>query len=272
MPRRNFRTVAEELLEAAETAADYYSNHGYSVRVEKSELGFPYTPTMVCKRQRTTLIVEVDAHIRLDRLRDWVSFGKSTGKDTRLVLVLPNDSLADIVAEDNLRKMGIGLQVAQAGRCVERLAGRDLALGVELPELASLPFKLRQLLGPAYEQFDRAQWREGFEEACQAFEAEARRYLKAGLRSRRVVITSKKGLPPSASDVDRMTMGKLADTFARNTKPNRADAIIGQTLKVVNKDRVGVVHHKTRQRTESRLRTNVGRHMWSLIAAMKELV
>ncbi len=124
------------------------------------------------------------------------------------------------------------------------------------------------MLGPAYEQFARSQWREGFEEACQAFEVEARRYLKAGMRSGRVVIPNRRGTTATA-DVDRLTMGQLADAFSRIQHQNYADAIIGQTLKAVNRDRVGVVHKKVLKRTENRLRGNVGRHMWSLIEALK---
>jgi hypothetical protein len=269
MPRRSFKTVPEELLDAAEVSADHFANHGYAIRVEKGDLGFPYTPTMVCRRQSTTLIVEVDSVVRMNRLQEWVAFAKSTGRDTRVIVIVPSEDLLDNKSEANMRDLGIGLMVASENGCVERVAGRDLALGVELPELSQLPRQVRHLLGPAYEQFARSQWREGFEEACQALEGEGRRYLKSGLRTGRIVILGKK--TPSATAVDRMTMGQLADIFARIQNKNRADSMIGQTLKSINRDRIGVVHHKSKKRTESRLRTNVGRHMWSVVATLKGL-
>jgi hypothetical protein len=271
MPRRAFRTVAEELLDAAEIAADHFANHGYSVRVEKHELGFPYTPTMICKRQSTTLIVEVDILARLKRLQEWVAFAKSTSRDTRIVLVIPAEAVIDAKSEAALRSLGIGLVAASEEGCVERLVGRDLALGVQLPELSQLPRKVQRILGPAYEQFGRGQWREGFEEACQALEREARRYLKAGLRSTRIKIVRKKDASPSASEVDKMTMGQLAGAFTSIESKNKVDSLIGETLKTVNKDRIGVAHHKAKKRTETRLRSNVGRHMWSVVAVMKEV-
>jgi hypothetical protein len=271
MARRNFLTVPEELLDTAEQAADYYSTLGYSIGVEKRDLGFPFTPALLCKRKNTTLIVEVDDRIRIERLHKWAAYAKSAGRDTRVILVLPTHAATDAKQEDGLREIGVGLIAANDAGCIERVAGRDLALGVELPSLAELPKKVRPLLGPAYEQFARSQWREGFEEACQAFEAGARRYLKAGIRSGRVVIQTKKGpLQPGA--VDKFTMGQLADIFTKIQHQNRADAIIGQTLKAVNKDRVGVAHKKALKRTENRLRGNVGRHMWSLVEALTELV
>ena len=69
-----------------------------------------------------------------------------------------------------------------------------------------------------------------------------------------------------------MTMGQLADTFANIQNQNQADSLIGQTLKKLNRDRVGVVHHKGKARTETRLRTNVGQHMWAIVAALRRLL
>ena len=66
-----------------------------------------------------------------------------------------------------------------------------------------------------------------------------------------------------------MTMGELARTFANIQNQNQTDSLIGKTLQRVNTDRVGVVHHKSKARTEKRLRTNVGQHMWAIVAAMR---
>ncbi|CAN5414316.1 hypothetical protein BH24GEM3_BH24GEM3_14580 [soil metagenome] len=272
MARRNFRTVPEELIGPAELVAEHLSTHGYALRVEKPELGYPYTPTLVGKRQTTTIIVEVDSAIRLDRLSQWVAYGKSAGRDTRVIVAIPDSIEVPATLDTKLRGLGVGLWLVGADGPVERLNAQDLALNVQLPELRTLPRDVRRLLGPAYEKFARAVWREGFEEACQALEAEARRYLKAGLRSQRITIVSRKGRTPTGTEIDKMTLGQLGDMFARIRNQNHADAVLGQALKAVNKDRVGVVHHKARQRTENRLRKNVGRHMWSVVAALKEIL
>ncbi len=69
-----------------------------------------------------------------------------------------------------------------------------------------------------------------------------------------------------------MTLGQLAKTFADIQNQNQADALIGKTLKKVNTDRVGVVHHKSKARTETRLRTNVGQRMWAIVNALRYLL
>jgi len=69
-----------------------------------------------------------------------------------------------------------------------------------------------------------------------------------------------------------MTMGQLAETFRNIQAQNHADNVIGRALATINRDRVGVAHHKRRKTTERRLRTNVGQHMWTIVAAMKELI
>jgi hypothetical protein len=272
MPRK-FKTIADELLAHAEAVADYFENRGFTVRVESSELGFPYTPTLLCRRSPTTIIVEVDGQIRKDRLEAWVRYGRSCGRDTRLAVCLP--WTITILAEENasLRQKGIGLYLVFDDRLDEHIAPSDLALNVQLPDSNTLSPAVRRALGPAYEQFQRTQWREGFEEACQALENEARRYLKKWTRTGRIKILRKRGpVTLTNPQIDKMTMGQLAETFKHIQAQNHADSIIGQALVTINRDRVGVAHHKRRKVTERRLRANVGTHMWTIVAAMKELV
>lgn len=268
----NYKTLPDELLEYAEPILKYFRNRGYRARVEPNHLGFPYTPTLLCKRgKHTTIIVELDSRIRMERLEDWVRFCHSSGKDTRLALCVPHTANLTAQDEEPLRQKRIGLYGILADRTiVERIAPADLALNVALPELGLLPVRLRELLGPAYDQFDRAQWREGFEEACQALEVEARRYLKKWSHTGRIRILSKKG-PITLSDreINKMTMGNLAKTFAAIQIQNHVDSRIEQALKTINRDRIGVVHHKSRATTERRLRSNVGGHMWAIIDALK---
>ena len=268
MPKRVFQTIPDELLEVAEGAADYFDKMGYTVRVEKTELGFPSTPALLCSRLRTKVIVEVDAIVRIERLEQWAAYGRSAGDDLRVVLWLPREECLESGGEIRMRELGIGCTVFSAKSPIEKISGRDLALNVTLPPIETLPKPARQVLGPAYEQFGAALWREGFETACQAFEAEARRYLKR--HRARIQLAGKKGpeqIMPAA--VDKMTMGQLAGTYMRILNQNTNDSTIGKTLASVNKDRIAVAHHKGKKVTERRLRTNVGRHMWSLVNGLK---
>lgn len=272
MPRHAYKTVPDELLGFTDIVITDFRNRGFRVRIEPSHLGFPYTPTFVCSRANTTIIVELDGQIRLSRLEDWVRYGSSCGRDTRVVVCLPSTIALSGADFAKLRERRIGLYVVSPLNLVEQVVAADLGLNLHLPELASLPSAIRRFLGPSYEQFARAQWREGFEEACQVLETEARRYLKRWSRTGRIRILGKQG-PVQLSDgqIDRLTMGQLAGTFAAIQAQNYPDSVIGRALDRLNRDRIAVVHHKARAITERRLRTNVGQHMWVIIAALKEL-
>lgn len=273
MPHRSYNTVPDELLEYADVIAEDFGGRGYRVLVERNELGFPYTPTFVCTRGTTTIIVELDAQLQMARLESWVRYGRSCGKDTRLALCLP--SSANIAAEQILllQEKGIGFYSVLLDRLMEQHPPVDLALNVQLPELDSQPRRMRELLGSAYEQFARSHWRDGFEGACQVLETQARRYLKKWSRTGRVKILRKTG-PVSLTNsvIDGMTMGQLARAFESIQAQNHSDKVIGEALAKINRDRVGVVHHRSRAVTERRLRSNVGQHMWVIFAALKELV
>jgi hypothetical protein len=273
MPHPKFRTVPDNLIEYAERALVYFEeSRGYFISVEKSVLGFPYTPTFVCKRRQTLMIIEVDERLSEEKINSWVGYARSSGRDTQIAICLPSFSPLTQEEEDKLRVLGAGLYSIAETDVIERIAPRDLGLTIQLPQLASLSSSLRPLLGSAYEQFDRAQWREGFEDACQALENQARRYLKAGCKTGRIKLLTRKGPKiPKPSRIDKMTIGQLAKEFTLIQNQNHSDSVIGQALKRINKDRIGVAHHKSKPTTEKRLRANVGQHMWTIIAAMKEM-
>jgi hypothetical protein len=274
MAPHRYQTVADELLEYAEVIATHFQNLGFKVYRERAQVGFPYTPTHLCKRGKiTTMVIELGSEIKLKRMEDWVRFGKSSGTEMRVGLCLPSTVNVTPDALESLRERGIGLYAAYSNRLVERIAPADLGLNLALPELGDFSAGIRELLGPAYEQFGRAQWRDGFEGACQALEDEARRYLKRWSHTGRIKILRKKGaVTLSDREINRLTMGGLAAAFAAIQAQNHADSVIAHALTRINKDRIGVVHFRARTATERRLRVNVGQHMWVILAALKEML
>lgn len=274
MPRV-FKTLPDELLAAADAVADDFEMRGHNVRLERAELGYPFTPALVCARDKiTTTIVEVASGAGFTklfkRLDEWVRYARSTSKDTRVAVCLPHTANLTERQMAKLQDKGVGLYVAHPNRVAERIVPADLGLNVALPELRSLPPLMRQLLGDAYEQFAHTHWREGFEEACKVLETEARRYLNRWSRTGRIMVLRKKGpVVLTAKQINRMTMGDLASDFAKIQNQNHADSMIGRALARINKDRVNVVHKKKRTTTEKRLRANVGQHMWTIVAALK---
>ena len=272
---RQFLTVAEELLEHAECVADFLEERGFTVKVEHTELGYPYAPTIHARRKPTTLLVEVVGGIPKERLVAWGRYAKSCSRDTRIAVALPRDLQRAPEDDTALRELGIGLYISDGTKTEEVITPRDMAVSVELPELKTLPPAMRRVLGPVYDKFDHSHWREGFEDACQAVEVLSRKYLNDGIASGRIVLVTEKGnarKPLTAAQVERLTMGRLAGEFGQIQKQNHADATIAKVLTRLNKDRVGVVHHKAKGTTETRLRKNVGQHMWIVVAALKELL
>lgn len=269
----DFRTVPEELRAHAEVAEAYFQAHGYRVRRERRRTEYPYAPTLECKRTPTALLVEVDTAVRLARLEDWARYGRSSTKDTRVALTLPAEYQRSSDDEDALRDKGIGLYVSREGTLAELIVPRDLAMVLELPEIATLHYKLRKPLGPVYEHLGRAQWREAFEEACVALERAARSYLAKDVTSGRLTFVSRRGRRVSydAIRIERMTLGQLAIAFSEVQLPTYADTVIADVLGRINADRVGVAHYKRTPRAEEKLRRNVGKHMWRVITAFKAL-
>lgn len=267
----NYKTIPEDLADCADVIADYFKHYGYSLKFEVNELGFPFVPIMVCKRQQTRIILLVARKLNFNILENWVNYGKSCSADVRLAICLPFDSRINQDDEGKLKQKNIGLYIISTEQRVnEKIAPKDLAINVNLPEIKSLPRKIRPLLGSVYEQIYRSQWREGFEEACQVLEVEARKYLKNGSSNGRIRILSSGTVKTlKAKQINNLTMGQLAKKFSRIISPNHADSQITQALVKINKDRIGVAHKKKLSSTEKRLRKNVGQHMWMVIATLK---
>jgi hypothetical protein len=271
---REFVTVAEELLEHAECVADYLEQHGYTVKVEHKEIEYPYAPTLRCRRAPTTLLVELHGSVPHERLSSWTGYARSCSRDTRIALALPQGAPRTAEDDSKLRELGVGLYLSDGTTTEEAIPPRDMAVNVELPELGTLAPKMRKVLGPVYEQFDRSQWREGFEAACLAVEVLSRKYLAEGIGARRIVLVTQAGKVRNLThkQIEGLTLGQLAEAFRQIQNQSYSDATIAKVLTRLNRDRIAVVHHKAKPATEARLRKNVGQHMWRVVAVLKELL
>src|SRR5882672_8478534 len=114
MARFKFRTVPTELLEYAESVAEYFHHRGYRIHAEHYELGYPARPTLCCKRKGTTLIVEVNAKVTESSLDDWVRFAASASSDTEIALCLPEHATVSHSSITFLQSRKIGLYAASA--------------------------------------------------------------------------------------------------------------------------------------------------------------
>jgi hypothetical protein len=273
MPSRQFSFISDALLETANAVGDHLQNHGFLLRIDHVLPAAPSVPTIYARRNKTEMVILVGSVIEMDRLKNWCAYAKSTGRDFRVAYALPRGGNLKSSDSEFMRRDGIGLLRHNGDDVSEEISPKDLGLSVSLPTLASLSKGARRHLGPAYEQFNRTQWREGFEEACQALENLARDYLIDEIEIGRVTQFIRKSgpVPALAREVRRMTLGQLSHAFTQIPNQNQTDAQLAGILPKINKDRVGVVHYKHRATTEKRLRKNIGMHMWSIIAGIKLL-
>lgn len=273
MVTRQWLTVPSDLVEHADRVVSHFERYGYTVKPEHRELGFPGTPTVVAKqnRGRVTVIVEVGATIDVDRLLEWVRFGKACSTDTKIAVCLPTDATRSGQEEEAMRMAGVGILLSSTAGLMELVPARDLTIAVSLPDLAPLPLRMRRQLGPIYEKFERGEWQDGFADACQALEVEARRYLNDGIRRGRLTFRTKAGKAKTYAEreINRMTIGTLARLFSEIEIQNHSDVVILNALTRVNPDRVGKTHHAAKAVTQNRLRKNVGRHMWVVVDGLK---
>jgi hypothetical protein len=266
--RRAFVTVPSELLQVAEVVADHFEVHGHKLDIEPNEFGYPSRPTLRCVRQDRTIFVEVDSEVRLAQAKEWASFARSQPTDTRVAVAVPapmhNPNTIPILTKD-----GIGLYVCDAG-CEEVIAPTDQTLKVGIPSLASQRRPVQRLLGQAYEKIRRGEWQDGFDDACQALEQEARKHLVRGVRSGRVVINRKSG-PLTVEQIRKMSIGSLAQMYARIPNQTGVDRVVGDVLTKINFDRVTVAHHRGNKRREARLKRDWMGHMWRIVPALNML-
>lgn len=273
MPRRNYTLLPDILVETADKIADSLAARGFSVAVEKLALGFPFPPTLYCKRGKLEQsVIEVVPSYDDARFSTWASYAKACPTEMKVFVAVSEEVVLSATALQKIRSAGIGIYRVQGGTVIPELDAADLSITISLPKLMSLPKTARPLLGPAYDHIAATRWREGFEDACKVLDVESRKYLKRWHKTGRVrFIANGKIINMTDRKIDKLTLGQLAVKFTEIQAQNSSDRMIGSALARINKDRVNLTHNKWKATTEKRLRANVGQHMWVIAQAMKEL-
>lgn len=262
-----YKTLSESSLPAAADAEIYFTNLGYTIKREPMEVSYPYTPAFVATRKPTKVMVEVLSEIDPDRIDEWKCCCNACETDTRMMFFATRQTAANVMAL--LAKHKMGLIHFVDGIRTPMLESSDIAFQIALPALSGLPKPLRADLGPAYENFEKGNWREGFEDACIALENRARLYLWQAINSGRLTIYAK-GKPknPAKGAVLKMTLGALGITFKNAAPVNHLDSIIGELIAKINRERVKVAHKKYKE--EKTLRQKAPLHTVSIISCLKK--
>ena len=275
MAKPRFSTVADEFLHVAEGTHDFLVTNGFRVSVEATDIEYPRTPTLLAKRAHSTLFVEVAGSFRKDVALAWARYGTSCDRDVQVVMAIANKpGLAQSDLEfATQNKVGI-YTCDLSGHIAEMLAPVDLAFHVALPILAEMPVRLRAILAPIYGKFDKADWRDGFRDACTALEEEARKYLKVRSVTTGVAFLDPKGKPITLglNKISKATLGSLGVYFLGITTPNILDSLLAKTLPIINPERILIVHKKGAATTEKRLRKRAGQQMYVIINCLREIV
>jgi hypothetical protein len=270
MAKHEFETVPDELLPVARAAVAHFERLGYRVRTEPADIDHPGTAQMVAQRQQTTIIGIVDKQVPRSKIEAWCGYGVSSGRDTRVILITEQPITDE--EREYIRTKHAGHLCKRGDQMVEEVAPADLAMNVVLPPLANESVEVRRLLGSAYDHFLRGQWREGFDEACEVLECEARKHFARWQKTGRIVVVHK-GIPTTIPlrTLNRLPIGPLINEFAAIQSKNATDSVLEKALRQIKKDRNDRRHRRNQPKTEKQLRNNVGRHMYTIFAALRAI-
>lgn len=269
-----FVTVPDELLECAHAVLKHFRDWGFRVSIEPAAIVYPMTPTMVCKHQDRTVIVEVHSTISRQRLEDWVTYCASCDRNRELVVCIPADSDLPTEIFDLARELRVGVIKADSETVQEVLRPYDLAMRAELPRPENLPSRVRKALRDTYEHWNRGDWKDAFGLATEALDEHAKDYLKRDLDRGRITVLDRNGAPRQLTPeaVDKMTLGQLAIAFSNIQAPTDIDATIAAALNTVNDDRVALRHYRNQRAVSAGFRRRVGQHMHVIVRALREVL
>lgn len=206
----------------------------------------------------------------MDKLEEWARYAKAQSHDTRIAAAVPAScDLSPYVAR--LSTLGVGLYVCGNDGMQEILEPIDQAFQTGIPSLRGQPHRVQKALGSSIEKCRRGHMFDGFEEGCVALEVAARKHLAASITAGRIVITSRRGVTTTASDVLSMSMGQLKDIYARIPTPTHGEQTVAAVLKTINQDRITIAHYRDDATRIGRLRKNLGNHLWLILSAMREI-
>lgn len=263
----NYLTVAEELQPVADSAKSWYENSGFKVTIEnRKRTDCPFLATLECKRLQTTVLVDVQAGVPdKQTLMEWISYCRAQGSDVRYTVALNKQSYP-VKLLIPVKKLGIGILLLDSDFNVhEESSAQDLSVNLSLPTLQRYSTRVRELLGPSWDVLKNGDFVQGFEDACVAFEGEAKKYLARHVGSRiHIVTTTGVRKDPTKTQIRRGTMGDLADFFARIDVANHNDSSIAKILKELRPTRNQAAHNRRDGRSLASIKRKGPGLLWKI--------
>ena len=268
-----YSTLAPDIVEHADLFHAYLKSHGFKVEIEPGDPSFPFPPTLLGKMAGGHWYVEVSNVCNLARLRTWIAYSKTRQKETKVCLLLPQQSTLSGDIMRTLRELGIGLFISDGTKIDELLRPKDISLPSSLPDIALEKAKLRIMLTPIYRKFDAGDPIDGFKDACQLLEDLARSRFVADFTSQRIKMDPNgTNAKLKVERVKKMTLGQLAIAYSEIVAPNLLDSNLAKALAAINGDRVDAVHHTNNVKLINKVKKNCSKHMWTIVNALRQLI
>ncbi|MBX3104002.1 MAG: hypothetical protein KF867_03410 [Cryobacterium sp.] len=267
----DFVLVPVDLLDAVVTYGNWLEANGFRLEAEPYDLEYPNSPVLKGVRAQQSHFYEVASSVNVLRAEEWVKYGRASTQDTRYVVAIANGNSVSPSELSRLRELGVGVDIIENSSVNHLCPAHDLSLNVEFPTLSK---KLHRSLGNARDLFSQGNWKESFEDACQALETEARDYLRKAVRGGRVSFVNDRGktVVYTEAQVSGMTLGGLAIAFTNLVGPTQTESRVAQALTRINPRRVTVAHFKYKSGKRARdLRTQVGKDLIVIVNSMKML-
>ena len=266
-----FNTVGSDLEGAAIAAVAFFKEKGFAVKIEAYEFDYPSTPTIRCTRGKAKLFIEATSGLNKDSIDAWIAYAKTRGHETSLGLLVrtpPGLSLEDVAV---LRRQKVALYSFNGETIDELTPPTDLAVNIALPALTGLKAIHKNKLQPCFEKVERGEWVDGFRDACQILEDISRELLKDGIKRGRLSFKNAKGksIIYTIKAIGKMPQGALAKAYGEISTPTHTDIVLGKALKMVNKDRITAVHKTHTAKNNTKVRVQVGQHLWTIVSALK---
>jgi len=261
-----FLTVPSELQPIVHACMAALRGRGFALKPEHAENDYPESATILARQSGEQHFYIFDAVVKPKRAELWAGYGRSCSKPTFVVHCIPQGSTISGNTVARLRTLGVGLtMVDNTGKLTPLTAPVDLTLNLQLPPHDRHRAPIKRALQQIHPIFEAGDWKRGFEESCKLIEKTARAYLLREVRASMVQIPGAKG-PKTLTEtqVNKLTLGQLADVFCNKLAPKQIDSLLCNGLKRINPDRINIAHGKMTTRKQNRLRGNVGRHMWAI--------
>lgn len=273
--KARFSTVPDELLHVAVGACAYLKMKGFSVTVEAKHVEFPRTPTLVGKRQHSTLFVEVTSKLEKELAEAWIRYASSCDTDIQFAFAMPNNPGVSQTDVEFCTKHKVGVYTFTVpGEGTEIIVPVDLAIRVALPELEKLPTAVRTIVAPFYAKIEKGDWRDGFADACLAIEDVSRKHLKVIIGKPGLSVLDRKSGKPiklTAKIINKATLGQLGVWFSGISTPTPLDSMLANALPLINPERIGAVHKRLSAASERKLREKIGRRMHAIVNCLVAL-